>query len=156
MRKLIVTYPERCSGCRICEMACSLTKEKECNPVKSRIKVLRAEREGLDIPIVCQHCSNPLCMMVCPVDAIKRDSDTGAVVIQSSICVGCRSCTLVCPHVAISLNPATGCMMNCDLCGGDPECVKWCEPEAIRFERADVADLGRKWAAIERISHHPK
>ena len=59
---------EKCTGCRTCEVACSLRNEGICNPVLSRISVIKWEDMGVDVPMVCQQCENPPCRAVCPVE----------------------------------------------------------------------------------------
>jgi Fe-S-cluster-containing hydrogenase component 2 len=41
---------------------------------------------------------------------------------------------LACPFGMIFVDAEKGFAVKCDLCGGDPECVKYCIPEALRFE----------------------
>ena len=65
----------------MCEMACSLEKEGECNRTYSRIKVAKFN-EGLDVPTVCLQCEEPICEDKCPVKAIARDAN-GALVIDA-------------------------------------------------------------------------
>jgi len=151
MKKVLMVDVEKCTGCRICELVCSLVHEGECNPLKSRIKIFKIEEEGIDMPCVCQHCETPLCRDVCPVGAIVIDLDTGSTVIKEDLCVGCRACTLVCPYGAITMDTSRGVMLMCDLCGGDPECVKFCLTDAIIFKRAEVIDTLRKSSAMQKF-----
>ena len=44
-----------------------------------------------------------------------------------------------CPFGAILVDPKTGDVVKCDLCGGDPTCVKVCPTRALLYVRADVA-----------------
>lgn len=46
MRKIIAIDPQNCNGCRVCEMICSLHRQKECNPERSQIRVIRQEIDG--------------------------------------------------------------------------------------------------------------
>ena len=50
MEKVLVVDVDKCTGCKVCEMVCSLHHEKEVNPIKSRIHVISWEDEGVDIP----------------------------------------------------------------------------------------------------------
>lgn len=51
--KRIYVEESLCNGCRRCELICSfLQTGDEYNPRHSRIKILKVEEEGLDIPIV--------------------------------------------------------------------------------------------------------
>jgi carbon-monoxide dehydrogenase iron sulfur subunit len=77
---------ERCTGCRNCEMACSVFHVQACNPAKSAVRIVKREREGLNVPIVCQQCEEPACAGICPVQAISRDADTDAGVLSPGVC----------------------------------------------------------------------
>jgi len=51
--KRIVINTEKCTGCRTCEVVCSLTHSKGMiNPRKSRVRVYRDEVEGIFTPII--------------------------------------------------------------------------------------------------------
>lgn len=154
MKKVLSIDATLCTGCRVCEVVCSLSKSKEgvVNPVKARVKVFKVDTEGIDIPVMCQQCEDALCMDVCPVNALQRDSKTGAIVVREETCVGCRACTLVCPYGAITVDVDTRVSSKCDLCGGDPQCARFCITKAIRYERSDVADTQRQEARMESIA----
>ncbi len=146
---------EKCSGCRTCEEACSLKNTGQSNPTRSRIRIIRYERQGQFhnfIPMVCQQCSNPLCMEACPVNAISRNAETSAMIVDSESCVGCRVCSMVCPIGGVSIDPVTNVAYKCDLCDGDPECVKYCYPEAILYISKSKADLLTKREKSKRLS----
>ena len=72
-------------------------------------------------------------MSACPVDAISVDAETGAKVVSDAACVGCKVCTIACPFGTVNYNADTGKVIKCDLCGGDPVCVKACStrPEML-------------------------
>lgn len=137
MKKILVNSPERCTGCRLCEAVCSLAHEGECNPAKSRIQIARWEIEGIDIPLFCMHCDDAACAEVCPKNAIKRNPETGAMIIDRDLCIGCRMCSLTCPFGAIGFNTETRSVFKCDLCDGDPQCVTLCHTKAIEFVPAE-------------------
>ena len=69
--------------------------------------------------------------------------------VSDSICVGCKVCTIACPFGTVNYNQDTGKVIKCDLCGGDPECVKACPTVAITYVDADTTGLEkmRAWAA---------
>ena len=140
MEKVIVVNLEKCTGCRLCELACAMKRENECNPHLARIRIVKDEERGVDVPVVCQQCENPSCMKVCPTDAIIRDAGVGIPTIRKEKCTGCRMCQIVCPVGAISLHPTQRVMFKCDLCDGEPECVQWCTTQAIRY--VDVEEMG--------------
>ena len=76
--------------------------------------------------MVCQQCEDPLCMAMCPAGALSRSPETHAVVVDPDKCLGCRTCVEVCPFGAPSVDPRTGKSEKCNLCDGDPTCVKVC------------------------------
>ena len=83
-------------------------------------------------------------MNVCPVKAIYRDEDLNRVMVDYDKCIGCRSCVTVCPFGAMSFNAIDGRVFKCDVCDGDPQCVRFCEEKAVDYVYAgDVAALGK-------------
>ena len=146
---------EKCVGCRTCEVVCSLKNTGTSNPTRSRIRVVRYEKLGEFhnyIPMVCQQCSTPLCMEACPVNAISQNTETGALVVDSETCVGCRVCGMICPIGGINVDPVSNIANKCDLCGGDPECVNFCDPEALTYVRKVQADIRRKRGKSKKLS----
>ena len=142
--KVIQVHPDRCVGCRLCEMVCSLTHERECSTTKSRIRILRDEECGNNLVSLCMQCGDAYCMEVCAYGALSRDNKTGAVVVDHRSCNGCEACVLACPLESISLDKEKGIVLKCDLCGGDPECVKVCSREALIAKDCDPASEERK------------
>jgi len=152
MQKIVFVNPEKCTGCRICESACSIHHEKVCNPTRARVHVVKWETAGLYIPIVCLQCDTPICETVCPMRAIKRDPKSGAMLIDSALCVGCRLCVQFCPFGGVEIDAKTGKIIKCDLCGGEPICVKFCDPEALQYVNATVVNVTKRRVAAERFS----
>ena len=146
-RTLVADY-EKCTGCRNCEMACSVFHVGACNPIKSAVCIVKWESEGLEVPIVCQQCEDPACADICPVQAISRDADTGAMVVDDGLCVGCQMCIVACPFGAITLDKDRRRVIKCDLCGGvEPWCVRFCEPGALTYKLPSAISLDKKRAA---------
>jgi len=151
MAKIMTVDYDRCTGCRLCEMVCSVNKEGASDPARARIHIIKWEMEGIYVPMFCQHCEDPLCAAVCPVRAIERDEAEGRMRVDKEKCVGCRSCLSACPFGAIGWDEEKRKVIRCDLCHGDPTCVKFCATKAIQFIEAERAVLLRKRAAAERL-----
>jgi len=135
---MLMVDPERCTGCGLCEMACSLQHEGVCSQALSRIRVLRREEKGWSMPVVCMQCVDAPCKAICPAGAISRDSASGAYVINHRLCIGCRLCIMVCPLGAITFSQEeAGRVLKCDLCDGAPRCVQFCGTEALSLVRPD-------------------
>ncbi len=49
------------------------------------------------LPLACQHCENPACTKVCPVEATYPRED-GVVMQDPQRCIGCRFCMVACPY----------------------------------------------------------
>jgi Fe-S-cluster-containing hydrogenase component 2 len=131
-------------------MVCSLFHESEINPTKARINVITWEQDGIDIPVVCQQCEDPPCAEICPTNAIYRDKTTGAMLINEQACIGCRMCIHACPFGAPSVRGNTGEVIKCDLCGGEPLCVEFCEPKALQYLEASKVALFKKRATAQK------
>jgi len=151
-RKLLTVVPERCTGCLVCELVCSFYHTKEFNPERSRIDILRDEENGINIPVICRQCARPLCQEACPSDAIHRDEETGAMSVDGSKCIGCRLCIAACPFGAPSVDPTTMLTTICDLCRGDPRCVRYCPRDAVLYVRPDRISLVRRQEGVKKMA----
>jgi len=144
MQKMVVVDYTKCTGCRLCETVCSVANTSVCNPDRARIKVVRWEWEGLQIPTLCQQCEEPVCMRVCPTKALSKDSTLGYVKLNQSLCIGCKLCLQACPFGAMAYDFVEKEMMKCQFCDGDPACVKFCETKALQFVEVSDASLKKK------------
>jgi len=153
MSNVIVIHPEKCSGCQMCEVSCSLRNMKECNPERSRIRAIKSEENGQlqFIPSTCMQCETAMCELVCPVNAISRDPQTGARIISEKKCIGCSSCSYACPFGACFVDRGLGKSIVCNQCDGDPTCVKVCPSGALEYVSADQVNINLKRAAAQRI-----
>ncbi len=154
--KVLSINHEKCTGCRRCELVCSVYHDGVSNPARSRIKVEKWEWEGLYIPMVCKQCVDAPCMNVCPVKAISRDEAKGKVSVDYDLCIGCRSCVAVCPFGAMNFNAGEKKVFKCDLCDGEPQCVRFCEIKAVDYVDAARESLFRKRDAALKISEAKK
>jgi Fe-S-cluster-containing hydrogenase component 2 len=137
MTKQLILKPEKCMNCRTCEMVCSFEHFEQFNPLLSAVTVIDYTEEVVTIPVMCLQCEDPSCERVCPVGAIHRNA-AGIVAVDNSKCIVCRLCTQACAMGNISYSPLAHKVFKCDLCGGDPQCVKHCSAGAILYE--DPAD----------------
>jgi Fe-S-cluster-containing dehydrogenase component len=127
-RKVFHAIRELCTGCLMCEQMCSVRKTGRLNPYLARIRVSRNRGDHAWVPIICHHCRVPLCQEACPVpEAMTRDEALGVVVVNDAACIGCLACVEACPFGAIQVGPHNE-ILKCDLCQGDPACVRYCPP----------------------------
>lgn len=75
MEKHIDVKMEKCTGCKLCELACSAVKTGAFNPRQSRIKVTLVGIPEIPVPIIldtCDYCfGNPACVQFCLPKAIE-------------------------------------------------------------------------------------
>jgi Fe-S-cluster-containing hydrogenase component 2 len=99
-KKILTVDPEKCTGCRNCELVCSVRHNGVSNPSLARIQIVKWEDIGVYIPMSCQQCEDAPCMAVCPKDAIYRDEDLERIRINHELCIGCKMCVAACPFGA--------------------------------------------------------
>ncbi len=143
MERALLIDPDLCTSCLQCEMACSFENEGVFNPAKSRIKIFEFEHGARAIPYTCTQCSEAWCLHACPVEAITKNAETGAMEVNEATCVGCKVCTIACPFGTINYNHDSGKVQKCDLCQGNPACAEACPTGAIQYVDADWQGLAR-------------
>jgi len=138
---------DRCVQCHACEVACKSWNTLELG-IKWR-KVLELwsgqfpKITNETISLSCMHCAKPACIEICPAKAISKRSEDGIVVVDSSKCTGCRSCTAACPF-HVPQYGRTGTMQKCNFCterlqqGKQPSCVATCPGEALKCGPLEV------------------
>jgi carbon-monoxide dehydrogenase iron sulfur subunit len=145
MVKLLLVDMDKCTGCKQCSLACSLTKEDFFDPARGRIKILKREDIALGVQLLCEQCEAHPCVDACSDGALSRDDKTGIITVNEETCTQCGSCVDACPYHGIRLHPETSIPMICDLCGGNPYCVNHCVPGALLWvDRTDELFASKK------------
>ena len=175
----------RCVGCRSCEAACNKEQklpapEKPFNDFsvfdemhhgqkrrtdETRYTIVnRYDIPGREHPlfrkIQCNHCLEPACLTSCFVNAYTKTPE-GAVIYDSTVCVGCRTCMVACPFYIPTFRYSSAFkprIMKCVFCydtrltkGLPPACVEACPQEALTFgRRTDLVAAGK-----QRIRENP-
>ena len=152
MPKALSFNQEKCTGCRLCELVCSVKHDGVSNPARSRIRVMKWEAEGLYIPMACRQCDDAPCLNICPVKAISRDQELDFVRVDHDICIGCRSCVAICPFGAMGYNSIDSKVIKCDLCHGDPQCVRFCDVKAVNYVSTTQINLNKSREFAKKIS----
>lgn len=175
----------RCVGCRSCEAACNKEQklpapEKPFNDFSVFDEIHHGQKRRTDetrytivnrydIPgrehplfrkIQCNHCLEPACLTSCFVNAYTKTPE-GAVIYDSTVCVGCRTCMVACPFYIPTFRYSSAFkprIMKCVFCydtrltkGLPPACVEACPQEALTFgRRTDLVAAGK-----QRIRENP-
>ncbi len=83
MDKVLVVDSGKCTGCRVCELVCSMAKQGEYNPRKSFIRLLRNREMDVNVitlVISCDFCGK--CMEWCPTKALSFVTYEEAAIIR--------------------------------------------------------------------------
>ena len=102
-----------------------------------RYKDLKVEK-AFFVPKLCNQCTHPACVQVCPVGATYKTED-GVVLVDEKRCIGCRYCVQACPYGARYFDEERGVPDKCTWCyhritkGMQPACVEACPVGARIF-----------------------
>jgi anaerobic carbon-monoxide dehydrogenase iron sulfur subunit len=133
--KLMHVTPSKCTACRNCEMACAFSHMHQGRPTTARIRAFAddEQREGHNAVVVCMQCEDAGCVKACPAHALWRKPETGAIYHVPDRCIRCQSCVAGCSFGNMRWEAAMEFPTKCDLCDGDPVCVKFCPTAAIEY-----------------------
>jgi len=152
---------DRCIDCERCIEACATTNNVPAygyrNAILHRdieVKASRKHREFM--PVLCNQCNHPPCVRVCPTKATYKDKKTGIVMMDSKLCVGCKTCMTACPYNARYYNDDLKAVDKCDFCfltrlnvgKSVPACVEVCPANVLFF-----GDLTDQKSEIYRLLH---
>jgi carbon-monoxide dehydrogenase iron sulfur subunit len=168
--KTVFIHPERCIGCKQCEVACAVAHSQSKNlfwavfetpTPKPRIHAEPGLQLNTSFPNKCRHCNPAPCQAVCPTAAISRPADHPEIVlIDARRCIACGMCAMACPFDVITYYASAAApeksavAIKCDHCierqriGEVPACVEACKVEALEF--GELNELVK--AARERYS----
>jgi tetrathionate reductase subunit B len=144
----MVIDARRCYGVHACSVACKAEFNVPLGETRSWVEFIEkgtfpnVSRNFL--PRLCNHCSQPNCVSVCPTGATWKREEDGIVVIDKDICIGCKYCLQACPYDMRFINEDTGSADKCDFCihrvsqGLEPACVEACPSRARIF--GDIND----------------
>jgi len=159
---VIVADPKVCSGCRSCQAACTTYNEGWCQPDLARVQIIKEYFEGNYTPQPCSQCEYPTCLYACPVGAMQLDtgsegdveatsimlndlvsgktsktSGSNARIVNNRECKGCQQCIEGCAKAfdlsRIRFDSESMLVMKCHLCGGQPQCVRFCPVGALLY-----------------------
>jgi tetrathionate reductase subunit B len=154
-RWVMVIDLRKCIGCQACTVACSTENRVPPGQFRTLVSHYEVEKDhqprSAMLPRLCNHCENPPCIPVCPVQATYQRPD-GIVVVDNTRCVGCAYCVQACPYDARFINHETKTADKCTFCvhrvqaGLLPACVETCVGGArifgnINDPRSEVSRL---------------
>lgn len=163
----------RCIGCRTCQMACKDYKDSIIGVsfrrvfeyengtwIQNQDKIYEASNVSTYYTsISCNHCDDPACTKACPTGAMHK-GDYGIVSVDTSKCIGCKSCAMACPYGAPQFNEEEGHMSKCNGCserldvGQEPICVEACPFRAI--EAGSINELREKHSFVGSVAPLPE
>ena len=125
----------RCIGCQACTVSCAIENQTPQGAFRTHVNQYQVQLgdrvTNVLLPRLCNHCDNPPCVPVCPVQATFQRQD-GIVVVDNTRCVGCAYCVQACPYDARFINHETQTADKCTFCvhrleaGLLPACVESC------------------------------
>lgn len=145
--KVIAVHLDRCTGCKTCELYCATERGSNGKTLLQAVQEkplpqARIRVEGsnaLPVALQCRQCQQAPCLDSCLTGALRRDAESGVVVIRENDCIGCWTCTLFCPYGVIYPWPERKIALKCDRClyMEAPVCVDVCPTKALALIDVD-------------------
>ena len=110
---VVFVKPERCLGCKRCQIACAVEHSQnkdlykavfEDPPPHSRIRAVKGLYLNSSFPNKCRQCKPAPCLTVCPTSAITLDPEQEILLIDEQKCISCAICAIICPFDVISFH----------------------------------------------------
>uniref|UniRef100_Q3AP62 Fe-S-cluster-containing hydrogenase components 1-like protein n=1 Tax=Chlorobium chlorochromatii (strain CaD3) TaxID=340177 RepID=Q3AP62_CHLCH len=130
----------KCMGCHGCTVACKSEHQVPLGVNRTWVKYVEKgmfpESRRYFTVLRCNHCAEPPCVDICPVEALHKRED-GIVDFDKRRCIGCKACAQACPYGALYIDPETHTSAKCNYCahrkevGMKPACVVICPQQAI-------------------------
>ena len=167
MPRVITVDVRKCMGCHSCEIACAIAHSEaktlfeaigERPLPQPRVSVLAVGEAA--IPLQCRHCEDAPCVEICPTGALQKPDSEGPVTIDHELCIGCKSCIIVCPFGVIAMSADGKTIVKCDMCierlerDEQPACVEACPTGAMQLVSVDeltAAARGRTASEIVTV-----
>ena len=164
---VIIADAELCSGCRSCQAVCNAYNEGFVEPDLARVQIIKDYFTGEYLPQPCSQCEWPGCLYSCPTGALQVDTGlegseqlssrlegllsgklspesvpgTNARVVNERECIGCQQCIDGCSKIfdlsRIRLDSEKMIVSKCHLCGGQPQCVRFCPVGALLYSYSE-------------------
>jgi len=118
---------ETCSGCKACELVCSLQNLKVVNPSKAFLTVKsKFPKPGKYFVDICDQCGD--CAKACPEEAIQLNGNTFRI--NRKKCNKCLVCVDACPKNLVIIDDDG----NPHKCINCKQCVEVCPRDALTFK----------------------
>ena len=132
----------RCIGCQACAVSCKAENDVPLGVFRNWVDTMEVggypNTKRYFLPVLCNHCEEPVCAQACPVAAIYKRDD-GLVLVDHEKCENVRACIEECPYARIFTNPVRVTAGKCTFCehrvdkGIEPACVTTCQGRARIF-----------------------